>query len=418
MALTEAEIVKKVEDLGADLHKAIKGLEESIKENKSGLDKVKELEGQLETLKDNPDKIKGLSEQVEEVVMKLNTPNFGQQQVSKSFKDRLGEGLTEALKGESFTNQSAKASFKMDKIQEELSERSKAAGLMTTAVTLVDGGGNPISANPEYRQNPYLGPQRLVHFRDLVANSPMGSDIIFYPQWLSSEGDFAVQVNEGDTKAQLQEKFKMEQAVAYTIAGWYLVSKQNLKNIPWLQDSILSKGTERFYKAEDRYMFYGSGVNEIKGLKEVAPEFTGAMPNMYEAILNTVFDLLDKDYNPTGAVLRPLNYAELLKYKTTTGEYSFPMLFLPNQQFPMAIAGVPLVMSTAVNQNDLFVGDWAGDKIRMLTRESLNIEFSYEDVDNFRKNLVTIRLEAEEGLEIDEPLAFRYVDLANVATTI
>lgn len=420
MALTEAEIVKKVEDLGTDINKTMKGLEESIKEAKSGIDKIKELEGQLETLKDNPDKIKGLTEQVEEVIMKLNTPDLSKSQASKSLKKKLEEGLEETLKSQEFKNQSDKASYKLSKVQDDLTDRLKAAGTMTTAVTLVDTGGNPISANPEIRQTAYLGPQRKVHFRSLVATSPMTTDLIRYPQWSSSEGDFAVQVNEGDTKAQLQEKFVMEQAIAYTVAGWYLVSKQSMKNIPWLVNSILAKGTERYYKAEDRMMFYGTGVNEINGLYNLAPEFNDAawMDNMYEALLGAIFDLHDKDFDPNSAVMRPLIYANLLKYKSTTGEYSFPMLFLPNQQFPMSVAGVPLVMSTALNTNDVFVGDWSQDKLQMLIREDLNIEFAYEDGDNFKKNLVTIRMESEVGLEVDEPNAFRRIDASNVVTTI
>lgn len=415
--MSENEEAKKIQQLGEDIGKSIKALEEKVKDGTSALDKVKELEGQLATLKDNPDKIKGLTEQVEEVIMKLSTPNFGRE-AAKNLKEQLSEGLTESLKGHDFKNQGSRASYKLEKVQDHLTERVKAAGIMTTPTTLVDTNGNSISANPEYRQSPYLGPQRKVHFRSLVATSPMTTDLIKYPQWKGSEGDFAVQVNEGDLKAQLQEKFVMEEAIAYTIAGYYVVSKQNLKNVPWLVDSILAKGTERFYKAEDRMMFYGTGNQEIKGLNEVVPEFDGEMPNMYEAILNAVFELLDNDFDPTGAVMRPLNYASMLKYKTTTGEYNFPMLFLPNQQFPMAVAGVPIVMSTAVKMDDVFVGDWGGDKLRMLIREGLSIEFSYEDADNFKRNLVTIRLEAEEGLEIDEPNAFRRIDLGNMAQTI
>jgi HK97 family phage major capsid protein len=305
----------------------------------------------------------------------------------------------------------------MEKAQTELTEISKAAGTMTGA-NLVGPNGQPISANPEVRQNVLLGPQRKVHFRSFVETSPMGSDLIQYPQFTGSEGDFDTQANQGDLKEQLEEKFEMENAIAYTVAGFYVVSKQSLSDIPWLLDSILAKGTERYYKAEDRKMFYGSGLNDIKGLKNIVPEFTGEMPNMYEALLNGVMELIDTDYDANGIVLRPMNYAQLLKYKTNTGEYNMPMLFMPNQQFPMSIAGVPLIMSTAVNFNDSFTGDWSAENLRMLIREGLNIEFAYQDADNFRRNLVTIRLESRVGLEVDYPEAIRYIDLANIAAVI
>lgn len=416
MALTDAEIEKKVTDLAGDLNKTMQGLQEGIKDGKSALDKVKELDGILATLKDNPDKIKDLTTRVEEVIVKLNGTDFNKQ-VSKSFRDTMQEGLTESLKDVNFNKQGASATFKMEKAQGELTEIAKAAGTMTGA-NLVGPNGQPISANPEVRQNVLLGPQRKVHFRSFVETSPMSTDLIMYPQFTGSEGDFEVQVNQGDLKAQLEEKFEMQNAIAYTIAGFYVISKQSIADIPWLLDSILAKGTERYYKAEDRKMFYGSGNNDIKGLKNIIPAFNGEMPNMYEALLNATFALIDTDYDANGIVLRPMNYANLLKYKTTTGEYNSPMLFMPNQQFPMSIAGVPLIMSTAVNMNDSFVGDWSAQNLRMLIREGLNIEFAYQDADNFKRNLVTVRIESRVGLEVDEPDALRSVDLSGVAEVI
>lgn len=411
--MDEKEIEKKIEDLGADINKSIKGLEQGAKDGTQALDKLKELQAQLDAVKDNPDKIKGLSEKVEEVILKLNRPDFGKT-LDKGFKEELAEGLTKALSGKNFGSKGETASFKMEKAQEGL---TKAASLITSG-NLTDANGTA-SANPEYRQSVLLGPNRKVHMRSILTQSPMSGDLIRYPQHVASDGDFAIQVNQGDVKATIDEKFELVNAVAHTIAGIYHVSKQSLADIPWLAQALISKGTERYMKKEDYMMLYGvGGDNEIKGIKEYAPVFTGDMPNLYEAILNGVYDLLDKDYDPTGTLLRPLTYAELLKYKTSTGEYNMPMLFMPNQQFPMSVAGVPIMMSTGVQANDVFIGDWGPENIRMLIREGLNVEFSYENKDNFERNLVSIRMESRIGLEVDEPLAFRYLDVSGIAPAI
>jgi HK97 family phage major capsid protein len=410
---TESEEAKKIEDLGKDLFKSIKGLEEKIKEQGDVRDLLKGMQDQFDTLKDNPDKIKGLTERVEEVIVKLNRPEY-QKGADESFKSELAKTLEEKLKGTSFTAKGDNVKIGMVKGQDGI---TKAAATITGA-NLTEGGV-ATSANPEVRQNVLLGPQRKIHMRNILAMSPMSTDLIKYPQHVASEGDFEIQANQGDKKAQLDEKFEMMSAEAFTIAGFYRVAKQAIADIPWLTNAILSKGTERFLKAEDRKILYGlGGANDIKGIKASAPAFTGDMPNMYEAILNAVTALQDADYDPNGTLLRPMNYAELLKYKTTTGEYNSPMLFMPNQQFPMSVAGVPLMMSTAVTLNDAFVGDWAAENLRMLIREGLTIDFAYEDEDNFQRNLVTIRLEAREGLEIDEPNAFRYLNLALIAPTV
>lgn len=413
---TENEEAVKIKQLADDLNKTIKGLEQKIVEQGDARDLIKGLEGQFDLLKDNPDKIKNLTERVEEVVVKMNRPDFGKQPQDPTLKKELTDALEGKLKGQSFSAKGDNVKIHLAKSQDGI---TKAAGNITGA-NLTDAiSGDPTSANPQYRQNVLLGPQRKVHIRSIITMSPMSTDLIKYPQHVSSDGDFEIQVNQGDKKAMLEEVFEMMSAEAFTIAGLYRVSKQALADIPWLAGAILSKGMERFLKKEDQKFLYGlGGNNDIKGIKASSPEFTGEMPNYYEALLNAITDLQDADYDPTGALMRPKNYAELLKYKTDTGEYNFPMLFLPNQQYPMSIAGVPLQMSTAVALNDAFVGDWGSENIRGLVREGLTIDFAYEDEDNFQRNLVTIRLEAREGLEIDEPNAFRYLNLANVAPII
>lgn len=414
---TENEEAIKIQKLGEDLNKTIKGLEEKIREQGDARDVLKTYGEQIEKLKDNPDKIKNLTERVEEVIVKMNRPDFGKTPEGENFKGELEKALTDNLKDKDFSSKGDSVKFKMQGHTQDAI--NKAAGLVTGANLTNAVGGGATSANPEYRQNVLLGPQRKIHMRSILTQSPMSSDLIRYPQHTTSDGDFAIQVNQGDEKAQIDDKFEMVNAVAHTIAGFYRVSKQALADIPWLANALISKGTERYLKKEDQKILYGvGGDNDIKGIKEYAPEFTGDMPNHYEAILNGIYSLLDTDYDPNGTLLRPITYAELLKYKTTTGEYNFPMLFLPNQQFPMSIAGVPLMMSTAVAQNDCFIGDWAAENLRMLVREGLTIDFSYEDDKNFTKNLVTIRLESRIGLEVDEPQAFRYLDLSNVAPII
>lgn len=410
---SESEDALKIKQLGEDINKSIKALEEKVKDGTSALDKVKELDDQLKAVKDNPEKIKDLQDRVDEVIVKMNRPDFGKK-AEKSLKDELEEGLSTVLKDKDFGNKRETAKFKMAKGQDEI---SKAAGLITGA-NLTDANG-PTSANPLYMPSVLLGPNRKVHMRSIISQAPTTSELIRYAQHVSSDGDFAIQVNQGDEKEQIDEKFEMANAVVHTIAAFYRVSKQSLADIPWLTNSLLTKGIERYLKKEDEKVLYGpGGDDDIKGIKEFAPEYEGDMINLYEALLGGVIDLQDSDYDPTGILLRPKNYAQLLTYKTTTGEYNFPMLFMPNQQFPMSIAGVPLLMSTAVKLDDSFIGDWESENARMLIREGLSTEFSYEDDKNFTKNLVTIRIESRIGLMVEEPKAFRYLDLSNIVPAL
>ncbi len=411
---TETEESKIIKELGADLHKSIKGLEEKVKEQGDARDLIKALDTQLEKLKDNPDKIKDLTERVEEVIVKMNNPNFGSS-IGDTSRNELEGHLKKSLEGKDFKHKGDTASFKWDGGNRGL---QKAAGTITNA-SFTDGSGNAVAVNPEYSMQVVGSPVRKVHMSSILTQTPMGGDLFTYPQYAGDgEGDFETQTVQGASKAQIEAEFEMINLIPSTVAGFYRVAKQNLADIPWLLQSLLSEGAERYKKAEDRKILYGPGGNDIKGIDSFATLFTGDMPNYYEAVLNPIFELLDNDHDPNAILLRPSAYAWFLKNKTSTGEYNFPMLFVPNQIQPMNIAGVPIFMSTAVKPNEAFVGDFSGNNIQIRVREGLSIDFAYEDADNFTKNLVTIRIESRIGLQVNHLDAFMKVNFANITPVI
>lgn len=409
---TEAEEIQK---LGEGLNKSIKTLEEKIAQKADASDSIKELDQHLVKLKELGEKYPKLAEQVEEIVVKMNRPDFGVPSTSTGLHGDLEKQLTKAFEGQNLDNQSSSVRFKWMNGQKGL---TKAAGTITGA-NFTDGV-NPVAFNPQYDQTVVTSPTRKVHMRSIITQAPMAGDSSRYPQWTDhGEGDFAIQVNQGDKKQQIEENYQMVDLIPRTIAAFYRVAKQEIADIPWLVQSLLSEGTERYLKVEDAKVLYGlGGSNDIKGINEYAALFTGDMPNHYEAVLNPIFELLDADEDPNGVVLRPSTYAQFLKYKSTTGEYNFPMLYVPNQLQPMNIAGVPIFMSTAVKTNEGFVGDWSANNVQIRVREGLSVAFSYEDADNFTENLVTIRLEARIALQLKRAMAFRKINFADVAPAI
>jgi len=411
----ETEEVKMIKDLGVDLNKSIKALEEKIKEQGDATDVIKGLDTQLLKLKELGEKFPTLATQVEEIVVKMNRPDFNGAAASKSLADDLEAGLKKGFEGKHLDNKSASVSIKWDKGQLGI---SKAASTITGA-NFTDGTG-PVSFNPQYDNQVVTSPTRKIHMRGIITQSPMNSGEIRYPQWTGhGDGDFGIQVNQGDRKQQIEEKYEMVDLTARTIAAFYRVAKQEVADTPWLVQSLLTEGTERYLRAEDAKVLYGvGGSNDIKGINEYAALFTGDMPNHYEAVLNPIFELLDADEDPNAVILRPSTYAQFLKYKSTTGEYNFPLLFVPNQLQPMSIAGVPIQMSTAVRVNEGFVGDFSASNVQIRVREGLSIGFSYEDANNYTENLVTILLEARIALQLKRAAAFRKIDFTQVTPTI
>jgi HK97 family phage major capsid protein len=409
----ESTVEEQLKTLATDINKSIKGLEESAKDGSDAKVKALDLEKQLEVLKGLT---KEQSEKVEEIIVKMNRPDFGREVFEKGMSKELEETISKGIKELSFDGRHDSAKVKWDKGQKGL---TKAASTITNA-NFMDGTGAAVSFNPDIDPGLVTSPTRKVHMRSIIPQLPMSGDSIRYKQHKShGEGEIGIQVAQGDRKQQIEEEYEIVDLLARTIAGFYDVSKQEIADIPFLVQSLLTEGTERFLKVEDEKMLYGvGGANDIKGINEYAILYAGDMPTYYEAILNPIFELLDADEDPNAVLIRPSTYANLLKYKTTTGEYNFPMLFLPNQQMPLNIAGVPINMSTAVRANEGFVGDWSAQNVQIRVREGLSIAFSYENGENFVENLVTIRLEAREALQVKKRNAFRKIDFTGVAPAL
>jgi hypothetical protein len=77
------------------------------------------------------------------------------------------------------------------------------------------------------------------------------------------------------------------------------------------------------------------------------------------------------------------------------------------------IAGVPVIGASWVTDDKALVVD--ADYLERVETESLRIEFSYEDADNFTKNLVTARIECFEDVNLLRTDAFIYGDFGNVS---
>ncbi|MCF2517132.1 phage major capsid protein [Dyadobacter sp. CY351] len=408
----ELSTEQQIKTLAEDINKSIKGLEEKAKDGTDAAAKVKELQTELAVLQ-------GLSkeqiERVDEIIVKMNTPGGVGKAAGIDLSGDLEEKLKSGIENKNFDNRFETASLRWANGHKGV---SKAVGTITSA-NFTSDGTTPTAVNPDYSQTVVGTSPRRVHMRNIITQTPMSGDSFRYPQLTGhGEGDFGIQIP-GQAKNQIEEDYQVVILNAQTIAGYYRVAKQNLADIPWLAQSLLTEGTERYLKAEDKEILYGvGGDNAIKGVNQYATAYAGAMPDIYQALLNPAIALMDADKDPTGILLRPSAYGQLLTYKTTTGEYNSPMLFLPNQNMPMNIAGVPIYMSTAVAANQVFVGDWSAQNIQIRVREGLSVDFSYEDQDNFIKNLVTIRIEARIGLQVSQLNSFYKLDLSEIAPIV
>ena len=73
---------------------------------------------------------------------------------------------------------------------------------------------------------------------------------------------------------------------------------------------------------------------------------------------------------------------------------------------------VPVVQATWLPANKYIVGDWS--RVSKVVTEGLSLEFAEQDGDNFRKNNITARIEADIAFEVEQPDAVIYGDFTAV----
>jgi len=182
-----------------------------------------------------------------------------------------------------------------------------------------------------------------------------------------------------------------------TFAGFTRISKQMLRDLPFMQSYLPSELQESYFRDEDNKF-----INTL--MSQTAAYSTSA--SVYaEKLVEWVSVLLSRDYDPNGIVTTAANWATLLTTKPS--DYSVPQAVTVTPDGTVAVAGVPVYMLNGMTGTKTFVGDWS--RLKIVQASGLAVNFFEQDADNVTKNLITVRAEADVALANLRPDAFLYV---------
>ncbi|CAB5217878.1 major_cap_HK97, phage major capsid protein, HK97 family [uncultured Caudovirales phage] len=295
-------------------------------------------------------------------------------------------------------------------------KESKSFGFeMDTKTTTMTESANLTGSIPrEYANQVYSFPQRKVHVRTLLPIGSISQGLFTFPKETGETGTVGVQT-EGSAKNFVDMSLTMTDAPARYIAGYLQISRQMLEDIPAMTSFLQARLLERYLIAEDAQLLNGtgSGVN-LTGLTVAATAASGSSTVDVEQLVDACAQVASADYNATGILVNPLDWAAILKTKTASGPYSVPGSIVIDNNGQINIAGIPVYQSTAIAVDKFLVGDWnMGAQIMQHT--GIGVQFSEFDADNFQKNLITVRVEARIAFPIYYGGAFVYGDFGNVA---
>jgi HK97 family phage major capsid protein len=181
-----------------------------------------------------------------------------------------------------------------------------------------------------------------------------------------------------------------------TLAGWMLLSRKSMNNIPGFMNLLSNRVPEKLLDVEDANLLYGNGVSpNIKGILSSGnfTASTSAASVLVERIIDDI-SLLADTYrrNATAILMRPVAYYSFFKNKAGgSQEYDLPQgtVFVNGVLY---ICGIPAFLSTALNASDYIVGDFRNGA-DLIIQEGIRMEFFEQDSTNVRTNQVTLRVE-------------------------
>jgi hypothetical protein len=296
---------------------------------------------------------------------------------TKSFGDAFAEQMAEAFEA------------KQDEIKEfqknknaKLTIDLKAVGTMTL--------GNNLSGDgvATYNQRQGLVPAQKINMRDLIptAVSPTGLYVTY--RETGTEGSIGIQT-EGNAKSQIDYDLTEVKVVSDYIAGFARFSKQMMFQLPFLQNTLQRMLLRDFYKKENS-TFFTAVSNAATGSTTTAATVDA------EQLVDWIANQLDANFEASFALVSYAQWADLLKTKPT--DYSVPGGFVIDANGNVRIAGVPVIGASWVTNDKALIID--ANYLERVETEGLRVEFSYEDSDNFQRNLVTARVECFEDINI------------------
>ena len=255
-----------------------------------------------------------------------------------------------------------------------------------------------------YNPNQAILPAQKLNFRDLVSTVQSATGTFVTYKESGSEGAITAQT-EGADKGQIDYDLTEVKTVNAYIAGFATFSKQMMKSLPFIEQTLTRMMLRDFFKAENA-SFFGTVSGAATGSTTVTAT------NDVEEIIQLIGNQKTANFNASYALVSPAQMARLIIATFGKGYYAGAGAVILNGVGGLTIFGTPVFEAAWVTDDKVLIFD--RDYIERVEVEGLNVTFSYENGTNFVQNLVTARVEAYEAINLMLPTAAIYADLGNV----
>jgi HK97 family phage major capsid protein len=249
-----------------------------------------------------------------------------------------------------------------------------------------------------------LGTQQLT-VADLLAQGQTNQNTIRYVK----EDTFtnaATTVSEGSAKPEAAFDTSEVDAPVRKIAVTAKVTDELFADFPAMRDYVDNRLRYMVGLTEEAQLLVGDGTPpNIQGIETTSGILTQAKgtDSVPDAFFKAMVKIMTQGFfQPDGVVMHPLDWQDVRLLTTADGIYIWGP---PSEAGASRLWGLPVVVTTSQTQNTGLVGAFKlGAQI--FRRMGLTVEATNTNVDDFVKNLITIRVEERLALAVYRPKAF------------
>lgn len=364
-----------------------KTFESKVEEVKSAFDaKLNEKDTVIEGLKSEIKVVSDRAEQLDQLFAKKDAET---KKSVKSIGEQLMEGVDNDYVSIEKALKSQSGSFTMN---------LKAVGNMLLSSNLT---GDSVAT---YSPRQAILPAQAINFRDLMPSVSSATGTYVTYKESGSEGSISAQT-EGNSKSQIDYDLTEVKTVNSYIAGYATFSKQMMKSLPFIENTLTRMMLRDFFKAENSAFF-----TTVSGAATGTTTVTAT--NDVEELIQLIGNQKAANFNASYALVSPAQMGRLLIATFGKGYYASAGAVVVNGAGALTIWGVPVIEASWVTDDKVLIID--RDFLERVEVEGLNVTFSYENSDNFIKNLVTARVECYEAVNLMLPASAIFSDMGNI----
>jgi HK97 family phage major capsid protein len=281
---------------------------------------------------------------------------------------------------------------------------------LKTAIVNATGQNQPLV--PDMRVPGIIAnPDRVLTIRDLLPVGRTASNLVQYTKenvFTNNAGPQYDSPNrENVTKPESGITFTLSNAPVVTLAHFIPVSRQVLDDAPQLESYVNGRLTYGLKLKEEDQLLNGDGSGgNISGILDsgnfTAYNRAATGDTKLDALRKAITQAALAEYPVDAFVINPADWEAIETLKDEEGRYIFAN--------PVQIAGPQIWGKRVVPTNSIAAGTFLAGAFMMgaqiWDRMDATVQISYEDGDNFKKNMATLLAEERLALTVYRPASF------------